>query len=52
MAEGKAHRNISFLKSVSRIAGYVTLLSKEPNALFAAVGMLIFSEFIGVLEEL
>jgi len=44
----KAHQVISFVKSTIRITGYALLLINLP---IAAV-VLIFSELIGILEEL
>ena len=42
------HQKISFLKSAIRIVGYGLLLYNVP----IAVGVLIFSEAIGIIEEL
>ena len=42
------HQKISFTKSAIRIAGYGLLLYSLP----IAVGVLIFSEAIGIMEEL
>lgn len=42
------HQEISFLKSAIRILGYVFLLF----SLEAAVGLLVVSEFLGVVEEI
>jgi len=44
----KHHQIISFIKSGIRIVGYVGLLIHIP----AAVGILVFSELIGIYEEL
>ena len=41
-------QKISFIKSAIRIAGYALLLYSVP----IAVGVLIFSEAIGIIEEL
>tara|TARA_B100001057_G_scaffold426143_1_gene450029 strand:- start:807 stop:968 length:162 start_codon:yes stop_codon:yes gene_type:complete len=42
------HQRISFTKSAIRIVGYGLLLYSLP----IAVGVLIFSELIGIIEEL
>ena len=42
------HQRISFIKSAIRLAGYGLLLYSVP----IAVGVLIFSELIGIIEEL
>ena len=42
------HQRISFIKSAIRILGYGLLVYNIP----IAVGTLIFSELIGILEEL
>ena len=44
----KLHQVISFIKSGIRILGYGLLLYNVP----IAVGVLIFSEAIGIIEEL
>lgn len=44
----KAHRIISFVKSIIRITGYILLTINLP----IATGVLVFSELIGILEEL
>ncbi len=44
----KAHQRISFVKSSIRIIGY----SLIPFSLEAACAFLIFSEIIGIIEEL
>jgi len=44
----KLHQRVSFIKSVIRIAGYLTLAVNLP----AAVTLLIISEAIGIVEEL
>tara|TARA_B100002019_G_C21123272_1_gene524508 strand:- start:275 stop:430 length:156 start_codon:yes stop_codon:yes gene_type:complete len=46
--DAKKHQIISFIKSGFRILGYGLLLYSLP----IAVGVLIFSEAIGVIEEL
>ena len=48
MPNQKWHQNISFIKSGIRILGYGLLLYNVP----IAVGVLIFSEAIGIIEEL
>lgn len=42
------HRNISFIKSAVRIAGYLAL----PFSLVIGVIILVFSELIGIIEEM
>jgi len=42
------HQRISFIKSAIRLAGYGLLLFSVP----IAVGVLILSEIIGIVEEL
>ena len=44
----KNHRNISFLKSIIRIIGYIILFPLSPEASI----ILCVSEGIGVIEEL
>jgi hypothetical protein len=46
--DAKKHQIVSFIKSGVRIAGYVALLFSIP----LAVGLLVISEIIGILEEL
>jgi hypothetical protein len=48
MPNQKLHRNISFLKSCIRIIGYIFLIVD----LKAAMGLLLFSESLGIVEEL
>jgi hypothetical protein len=48
MPDQKKHQIISFIKSGVRILGYGLLLYSLP----IAVGVLIFSEAIGIIEEL
>ena len=48
MPDQKLHQVISFIKSGIRILGYGLLLYNLP----IAVGVLIFSEAIGIIEEL
>ena len=44
----KLHQTVSFLKSVVRISGYVTLFW----SIGLAATILIISELIGIIEEL
>ena len=44
----KLHQRISFIKSIVRIAGYVTILAHIPSA----IALLVISEAIGIVEEL
>jgi len=46
--DAKKHQIISFIKSGIRILGYGLLLYNLP----ISVGVLIFSEAIGIIEEL
>lgn len=46
--DAKKHQIISFIKSGIRILGYILL----PFNLLIAAGVLIFSEIIGIIEEL
>ena len=48
MPNQKWHQIVSFIKSGIRLAGYGLLLYSVP----IAVGVLIFSEIIGIIEEL
>ena len=48
LPDPKKHQIISFIKSGIRILGYGLLLYNLP----IAVGVLIFSEAIGIIEEL
>ena len=48
LPDAKMHQIISFIKSGVRLIGYGLL----PFNLIAAVAVLIFSEVIGILEEL
>ena len=48
MPNQKRHQTISFIKSGIRLGGYFLLLSH----LEIAVGVLILSEIIGIIEEL
>jgi len=44
----KQHQTISFIKSIVRMLGYIGLLVNLP----LAITLLVFSEIIGILEEL
>jgi len=46
--DAKKHQIISFIKSGIRILGYIII----PFDLVLAAGILVFSEFIGIVEEL
>jgi len=46
--DAKKHKIISFVKSAIRLIGYATILINIP----AAVGILVLSEIIGIVEEL
>ena len=46
--DAKKHQIISFIKSGIRILGYIII----PFNLPLAAGILVFSEFIGIVEEL
>lgn len=48
MPNQKLHRNISFLKSCIRMVGYIFLVVD----LKAAMGFLLLSELLGIVEEL
>lgn len=48
MPDQKWHQIISFIKSSVRIFGYVMLVVNIP----AAMGILVVSEVIGIIEEL
>jgi len=48
LPDAKKHQQISFLKSFIRILGYISLC----YSLDMAVGLLILSEGIGIIEEL
>jgi hypothetical protein len=48
LPDAKKHQQISFLKSAIRIVGYAFI----PYSLEAATILLIFSEFVGIIEEL
>ena len=48
MPNQKWHKYVSFIKSGVRIAGYFFI----PFSLVAATSVLIFSEIIGIIEEL
>jgi len=50
--DAKKHQLISFVKSGIRIGGYLLLLGiNSPWAIAAAI-ILVFSEIIGIVEEL
>tara|TARA_R100000081_G_C4633773_1_gene74320 strand:- start:153 stop:308 length:156 start_codon:yes stop_codon:yes gene_type:complete len=46
--DAKKHQRISFAKSIIRIAGYIFI----PVNLELAMAVLVFSEIIGIIEEL
>ncbi len=47
------HKKISFIKSGLRLVGYVLLLWVVPSIIMAtAVGVLVASEAVGIIEEL
>lgn len=46
--DARLHQQISFIKSVFRIAGYALL----PVSITWATAVLVFSELIGIVEEL
>ena len=48
MPNQKLHRYVSFIKSGVRIVGYLLV----PFSLPLAAGILVFSEIIGIIEEL
>mgnify|MGYP000356529510 FL=1 len=48
LPDAKKHQQISFIKSFVRILGYISLC----YSLDIAVGLLILSEGIGIIEEL
>ena len=48
LPDARKHQLVSFLKSGIRILGYVFL----PFDLTIAMGVLIFSEIVGIVEEL
>jgi hypothetical protein len=48
MPDQKLHKIVSFIKSGIRILGYILI----PFSLVTAVIILIFSEIIGIMEEL
>ena len=48
LPDAKLHQIISFIKSTIRIIGYAFI----PYSLETATILLIFSEFIGIIEEL
>jgi len=46
--DARKHQLVSFLKSGVRLLGYIFL----PFDLYIAMGILLFSEIIGIIEEL
>ena len=46
--DAKKHQIISFIKSGVRLLGYILL----PFNLYLAMGVLLISEIIGIIEEL
>ena len=48
LPDARKHQLVSFLKSGIRLLGYIFL----PFDLTIAMGVLIFSEIIGIIEEL
>jgi len=48
LPDPKLHQIVSFVKSGVRLLGYLFL----PFNLYAAMGILLFSELIGIYEEL
>ena len=48
LPDAKWHQLVSFIKSGIRILGYIFM----PFNLTAAMGILIFSEIVGIIEEL
>ena len=48
LPDAKKHQQISFIKSTIRIVGYAFI----PYSLETATILLIFSEFVGIIEEL
>ena len=48
LPDAKKHQQISFIKSAIRIVGYAFI----PYSLETAAILLIFSEFVGIIEEL
>ena len=46
--DARKHQLVSFLKSGVRLLGYIFL----PFNLYVAMGILFFSEIIGIVEEL
>lgn len=45
-----SHQTISFIKSGIRLVGYILLAS--PHSIWLAVGLLVISELVGILEEI
>ena len=50
--DAKKHQTISFIKSAIRIAGYFLLCLIPVNEIRTAGLVLIFSEIVGIIEEL
>ena len=48
LPDARKHQIISFIKSGVRIVGYILI----PFSLSWATGVLVFSEVIGIIEEL
>ena len=48
LQDPKLHQQLSFIKSAIRLIGYIFL----PFDLYIAMGILLTSEIIGVIEEL
>ena len=48
LPDPKLHQQISFIKSGVRLLGYIFL----PFNLYIAMGILLISEIIGIIEEL
>ena len=48
LPDPKLHQQLSFIKSAIRLIGYIFL----PFDLYIAMGILLTSEIIGVIEEL
>ena len=46
--DAKMHQQISFLKSIFRIGGYMLL----PVSIVWATAILVFSELLGIVEEI
>jgi hypothetical protein len=46
--DAKLHQQISFIKSIVRMGGYMLL----PVSILWATAILVFSELLGIVEEL